>query len=59
VGGETLGPVKARCPNVGEFPRQGRRSGWVDEQVVKLLYNKTGRMGQEIFGRETRKGKNI
>ena len=51
MGGETLGPVKARCPGVGEC--QGQDAG------VGGLVSRG--MGEGIggFGGETRKGNNI
>jgi hypothetical protein len=32
VGGEALGPVKARCPSVGECQDREVGNEWVDEQ---------------------------
>jgi hypothetical protein len=37
MGGEALGPVKSRCPSVGEF--QGGEvgvSGWVREHLIEM-----------------------
>ena len=51
MGGEALGPVKARCPSVGES--QEREAG------VGGLVAAGGGLGYGVFGGETRKGDHI
>jgi len=50
MGGEALGPLKARCPSVGEF--QGREvgvCGWVGEHPIEA--------GQRVWARGFPEGK--
>jgi hypothetical protein len=51
MGGEALGPVKARCPSVGEC--QGQKMG------VGGLVSRVRGKGMGAFRGETRKGDNI
>ena len=57
MGGETLGPVKAQCPSVGECQsREAGMGGWVGEHSHRT----TGRgRGYGISGGETGKGDKI
>jgi hypothetical protein len=57
VGGETLGPVKAQCPSVGECQsREAGMDGWLGEHSHRT----TGRgRGYGISGGETGKGDKI
>jgi hypothetical protein len=43
MGGEAIGPVKARCPNVGEFKGGGQK--WVGGWVNTLIEAGKGRLG--------------
>jgi hypothetical protein len=55
MGGEALGPVKARCPSVGEYQCQ-------EAEVGGLVSKEKGEYegeGMEIFRGKTRKGDNI
>jgi hypothetical protein len=51
MGGESLGPVKALCPSVGEC--QG------EEEGLGGLMSRGSREGMGGFGGEIRKGDNI
>ena len=52
MAGETLGPVKARCPSVGEY--QGREAG-----VVGRTLKEAGRGDRIEVPGGSRKGDNI
>lgn len=52
MGGEALGPVKARCPSVGEC--QGREEGGNGWEVGEHSHRSRGRgHGMGVFGWET------
>ena len=56
MGGETLGPVKAQCPNVRKF--WGAEAGVVSEWGITLIEARGVQMGWGLLG-VNRKGCNI
>jgi hypothetical protein len=60
MGGEALGPKKARCPSVGEFEvREVGVGGWVREHPHRSRRRDNGIGGFREQGRGTKKGNNI
>jgi hypothetical protein len=60
--GEAFGPVKARCPSVGEFKGgEAGVSGWVGGRVGEHLHRSRGREDEigSFRGGRTGKGDNI